>query len=459
MPLRRGGSSKQVKENQPKKRKPETKPEPPSRRKAPTASGSAASGGKKGKERVVLDSDSDGDISDSAGDPPESDLSEDVKLDFGDAPEESANVVHAALEGFIRRAVEKDISGEEATTYFVWWTTAQALEGTHNSLHFFFDHGRDNVKTSYGGMCFLYVMHTAPHLRPMYQSCYQSYKKGTLASWITKPEDVMLNIPMGVVLVGCVYILNGFLAYVGFTKRAGQAREPEHEESCVSKKMAAAREALPWAQWKNKAVYIAPAAVADEFPSFLLAWIEHLVMTALHATKLGLNTFPLKLLAAAVLDEIAPRTGAIDTVTGFRARISNGTHINHYLFEQHYDEWHAIAPVASSTMWSLFVGYTWAWHFRDILRAEGAPPTCWASGAYPPSLNPDSAAGKAERARKKEQRTQLGKLEGWEEGTSGGNRSGKSRARGQGISPKLAEGDQGFAGNSAKKLFGFMGGV
>ncbi|BGP50706.1 hypothetical protein JCM10450v2_006631 [Rhodotorula kratochvilovae] len=367
MPLRRGGSSKQVKENQPKKRKLETKPEPPSRRKAPTASGSAASGGKKGKERVVLNSDSDGDISDSAGDPPESDLSEDVKLDFGDAPEESANVVHTALEGFIRRAVEKDISGEEATTYFEWWTTAQALEGTHNSLHFFFDHGRDNVKTSYGSMCFLYVMHTAPHLRPMYQSCYQSYKKGTLASWITKPEDVMLNIPMGVVLVGCVYILNGFLAYMGFTKRAGQAREPEHEESC----------------WENKAVYIPPAAVADEFPSILLAWIEHLVMTALHATKLGLNTFPLKWLAAAVLDEIAPRTGTFDTATGLRAHISHGTRVNRHLFEKHYDKWHAIAPVAASTMWNLFTGHTWAWHFHDILRAEGVPPPCWASGAYP----------------------------------------------------------------------------
>ncbi|BGP42536.1 hypothetical protein JCM10449v2_006547 [Rhodotorula kratochvilovae] len=335
-------SSKQVKENQPKKRKPETKPEPPSRRKAPTANGSAASGGKKGKERVVLDSDSDGDISDSAGDPPESDLSEEFELDFGDAPEESADVVYAALEGFIRRAVEKDISGEEATTYFKWWTTAQALEGTHNSLHFFFDqmrpttsplrkthpwHGKDKVKATYGGLCFLYVMHTAPHLRPMYQSCYQSYKKGTLASWIAKPEDVMLNSPMGVVLVGCVCILNGFLAYVGFTKRAGQAREPEHEES-----------SLPWAQWQNKAVYIPPAAMADEFPSFLLAWIEHLVMTALHATKLGLNTFPLKLLAAAVLDEIAPRTGAFDTATGLRARISNCTRINRHLFEKHYGE-------------------------------------------------------------------------------------------------------------------------
>ncbi|BGP42537.1 hypothetical protein JCM10449v2_006548 [Rhodotorula kratochvilovae] len=89
-------------------------------------------------------------------------------------------------------------------------------------------------------------------------------------------------------------------------------------------------------------------------------------------------------------------------------------------------------------MYNLFMGHTWAWHFRDILPAEGALPICWASGAYPPALDPDSTTGKAECVRKKEEWARLGK---------------------QHISPKLAEGNQGFEGHNVKKLFRIVGSV
>ncbi|POY74911.1 hypothetical protein BMF94_1887 [Rhodotorula taiwanensis] len=265
-----------------------------------------------------------------------------------------------------------------------------------------------------GAIAFLFLLLTAPHWRSMYE---EASKAANLAVWRAKASDLAIPGSLSEVQLPCCYILLGLRPYCGMTVRSGEALVEEHELFCVSRKMEEARKLLDFSKWQCFASYVPPAEFANDFASLMLYFIEHLSITAIDATRYGVNcnafdnaahehiitAQELKALVDWVLDDLSPRDSS-----------NRGPDLNTAYFKAQHEKLKLIAPLKASTMFVIFQGARWQWHTRRFLNDANVDPTIWPSRCLPLRLQSAKEARKAARQEHKD--TKDVGIPGWKEG-------------------------------------------
>lgn len=170
---------------------------------------------------------------------------------------------------------------------------------------------------------------------------------------------------------------------------------------------------LDFAKWKCAASYIPPKDFLKDFAKLLLYFIEHLSITALDATRFGVNcnsfdramhehlitALELAKLVEAVLDDLSPRDesgqrvkvrlserpclGVAACVLTQQGCLQRGPVVNEAYFRQKHAELSKIAPLTVGSLFVIFQGTTWQFHTRRLLADLDVEPSIWPSGRLP----------------------------------------------------------------------------
>lgn len=200
---------------------------------------------------------------------------------------------------------------------------------------------------------------------------------------------------------------------------------------------------LDFSKWQCFASYVPPAEFANDFASLMLYFIEHLSITAIDATRYGVNcnafdnaahehiitAQELKALVDWVLDDLSPRDSSNVRVRVRRrklkyckkqaiadrlADLQRGPDLNTAYFKAQHEKLKLIAPLKASTMFVIFQGARWQWHTRRFLNDANVDPTIWPSRCLPLRLQSAKEARKAARQEHKD--TKDVGIPGWKEG-------------------------------------------